>query len=803
MGRTNQSLLLALALGLTAVPTTAWAEEPQGDEKPAEQPAEDKDDDKDDDTDKPTRHGARAQWVKGQLGDLCPSTIADLRDGLPDGWKTLTTEQAISKRDDIKAQLKDAQDQGQPKATVEELQSKLANANDYVGQHHDIDARNEAGALIDFRCELTPLAHAWIVADFDKLAEYVFQLRAKASSPAAAEVVGKGAASGIAGIAATLGQSITTRVEKISDEALDLVKKAAKRRLEREAVVALVDRLTDELCGEAGVSDALPRLCSLADDEALNHASSGTDQLRIVQAATRGDLAELPGRVSIKADGFLSNTNNDPYKDARLRFTKGLQAGESGMFLLPDLGDGLIANNADAAKAATQCLLDLVPRAVEYAPELSELEDRDAVAAAFIAAAAKSNACEGKIRGRGGATVKNRILAWKGHSETLERLAPSWRAVLDAEAAYEKSVAAVSAAPSKDEGNKKGDDKPKDTANNTVNVDVDVDVKGDDKADDGKADDGKTDDDKSDDKDKKDPAKAAKEAHNAKARAHAQAAINLTRALVDLGRARARLSREIGGENLGPARKILRGLSKRISLAELVVTEQWAKLLVEAVPKGNSDSEKALRRFSPVLTALASEQDRETLLLAVRAAAVPAASWRTKYRAEGVTVSLGAHVGITSGYEMRFGTYGATRHNGSNAFVSPTLFAPIGIDAAWRTKKSHTVGVFFSAIDPAAFLQYDVHNGGRLPGARLTTALAPGVAFRTSLGSDTPLSLMIYGMVRPQLRTWEATTSGPGATAVQVGAAITWDIPIHIFRSRKRRAKKKKAASTAAAANGN
>ena len=64
-----------------------------------------------------------------------------------------------------------------------------------------------------------------------------------------------------------------------------------------------------------------------------------------------------------------------------------------------------------------------------------------------------------------------------------------------------------------------------------------------------------------------------------------------------------------------------------------------------------------------------------------------------------------------------------------------------------------------------------------LPGPRPVTALSPGLAVRLGI-PKTPLAFLLSGTYRPQLRTWEATVSGPGANVFQFGLAVAVDVTL-------------------------
>ncbi|MEM7158210.1 MAG: hypothetical protein AAF799_35540 [Myxococcota bacterium] len=735
------------------------------------------------------RHDQYVEAVQKRISDLKVS-IADIEDG-PGHFSKKITE-IEKEREQIDETRGTQAERAKQKAKIDEQLKRLESNKEQAEQKSkawskiksDFMKRPVLALTACASCELNAVGHAWILADRQELnkqlEEAELQFRKDVTGP---DRPIKGPGQVLASTAAAFGSSLTASITSFIDPLSEAATKAIKRRLQREAVLALVDRLTNEMCGDDDTKNLMPSTCSLTSEEALHHAASGTAQLDIVRAAVRADLKRLPASDAVVSDGLIAS---EAHASTRKTLVEGLQRGESPMILLRD-----VAARLHEEKSLHACVVDLGPRAMGYADALGSVEDETAVAAAFIAASVTSPICN-PDRARG-------VTRWLAHYPTLETMATSWRIAKGADANYRQSIeritkpTPVTPSPSGNSGNdtdgggnenKKGDDN---------------------KGDNDKGDDDKGDDNKGDDDEKK------------RAQDHARASIRFAHALVGVSIASAELppdAKNLLGliktgsklkEGEGPCEdkklsegrvscssnetdsKGLRALDRRIRLVESTVNEDWLRVVTETLeelPSQKPDPYAGFRRFSGTLTAIAAERDQKEVFQAVSAAALPAASWRIKQRADSFTASIGTHVGFTAGYELRFGTYGATHNFGRGAVVAPTLFAPIGLDLAWKRKKS-TWGLFLPAVDPAAFLQYDASEDGRLPGPRVTTALSPGLAARVSLG-ESPLSLMVYGVVRPQLRTREATVSGPGATAIQFGAAITWDIPLHIFRSKTR-----------------
>lgn len=173
------------------------------------------------------------------------------------------------------------------------------------------------------------------------------------------------------------------------------------------------------------------------------------------------------------------------------------------------------------------------------------------------------------------------------------------------------------------------------------------------------------------------------------------------------------------------------------------------------------------------LTAILSAKDTDDMAVVLEKTAAPPGGWRRKQAKGAFTMSLGSHVGVYTAAEFRWGQYGVHRERGTPHWQAPTLAVPIGLDFAWGTGR-HSVGLFTPLIDPAAFVQYDVSEEGRLPGPRPLTVLSPGAFFRWGI-CRSPITLLVGYVYRPKLRTWEATINEPGADAHQLGVSLAID----------------------------
>lgn len=202
-----------------------------------------------------------------------------------------------------------------------------------------------------------------------------------------------------------------------------------------------------------------------------------------------------------------------------------------------------------------------------------------------------------------------------------------------------------------------------------------------------------------------------------------------------------------------------------------------------------ADSRKAfanqLGQLVGIFTAIIAAKDADGVAVILEKTAAPPGAWRRKQVPGAFTLSIGSHVGAYVAAELRVGQYGVRQERGLNPdgrpyLQAPTLAVPIGLDFAWglratkRGRRTGSLGFFLPIIDPAAFVQYDVSENGRLPGPRPVTVLSPGALVRYGI-PRTPFTFVCGYMYRPQLRTWEATVSEPGADAHQFGVMIAVD----------------------------
>ncbi|WP_428264506.1 hypothetical protein [Haliangium sp.] len=250
---------------------------------------------------------------------------------------------------------------------------------------------------------------------------------------------------------------------------------------------------------------------------------------------------------------------------------------------------------------------------------------------------------------------------------------------------------------------------------------------------------------------------------------------------------------------LREAHALLRDMAATVSMLRQLVAAEWGAATTSALAVlqqrwlGTKSTIDRLYRYSGMLLAIASAEDADAMGRALEAAFNPPGGWRRKSQPDYFELSVTSHAGLLGALEWRRGRYLDVNDDDvvddnddldwDRANQAPTLALPVGLDFAWgRDGVISPFGLFVSLLDPAAFLQYDASNDGRLPGPRPITALAPGLGIRLGI-RDTPLSIMPFFMYRPRLRTPAATIDGPGADALQLGLMLTVDVTLFRLHS--------------------
>jgi hypothetical protein len=245
------------------------------------------------------------------------------------------------------------------------------------------------------------------------------------------------------------------------------------------------------------------------------------------------------------------------------------------------------------------------------------------------------------------------------------------------------------------------------------------------------------------------------------------------------------------------ARDAVEGLRRVIGVARPAARQEWAEAVtafrdfLEFLEANDAFGVMTTRDISirghfqevtrhvAVFVTILNAKNGDEVAEALDKLADPPGGWRTKSNPALGVLSITAHPGLFTAGELRVGPYGAFRENGEKAyFQGPTLSLPVGLEyTSGLDCPISPVGAFVSLIDVAAFLEYDVDQGGRLPGPSVLTVLAPGLGLRLGV-KDTPFSFLPYFVVRPGLRQWEPDPDGAGATALQLGGLFSVDVTL-------------------------
>lgn len=222
-----------------------------------------------------------------------------------------------------------------------------------------------------------------------------------------------------------------------------------------------------------------------------------------------------------------------------------------------------------------------------------------------------------------------------------------------------------------------------------------------------------------------------------------------------------------------------------LSLLDDVIDARWSSVLPTLLAKTQSllpssgPNGSPLTRHLPLLVAIVEAKNADDIATALDELANPIGSWKSKGDDGAFTFSLTSHVGFAGGLEWRHGQYGFVYEHGNHAYAqAPTLAAPIGLEFAWGRKSwLNPFAIFVPFVDPAAFLEYDASQGGKLPSARLLTALAPGLGLRFGI-DGTPFSLMPMFTYRPGFRAVDTNALGQGADAFQFLVLASVDVTL-------------------------
>lgn len=183
------------------------------------------------------------------------------------------------------------------------------------------------------------------------------------------------------------------------------------------------------------------------------------------------------------------------------------------------------------------------------------------------------------------------------------------------------------------------------------------------------------------------------------------------------------------------------------------------------------------------VAAIATSKTPDDAAKAIAGVANPPGGWAQKGTRGRISFGLTSYAGVAAGLEWRNGPDGLQYDQDAQYFAYPTLTLPVGVDVTFGSGKGEYFTLFATAVDPAAFLQYDPAAGNALPPAKVTTALAPGARVRASIGRS-PIGLSAGFVWRPGLRTASTDPFGPGADAFQLTFGIDIDATLfNLYRT--------------------
>ncbi|HSY23236.1 MAG TPA: hypothetical protein VK841_14015 [Polyangiaceae bacterium] len=239
------------------------------------------------------------------------------------------------------------------------------------------------------------------------------------------------------------------------------------------------------------------------------------------------------------------------------------------------------------------------------------------------------------------------------------------------------------------------------------------------------------------------------------------------------------------------AKLVLLAIHDGIAVVRDFANQDWSSAIVRAAVGGDTILREAcgtgcsgplstVVKYAGVVAAIVTAKDADQLAQVLDEAADPPGGWKDKQVPGRYTVSVTSEAGIFTALELRHGAYGVIENNFEKAYgQAPTLSLPIGIEFAWGTRGGpNPLSLYLPIIDPAAFLQYDAAQNGRLPGPGVLTALSPGVGLRFGIGGS-PFGIMPMVVYRPALRAWDPAVA-KGADALQFG--LNFDVDVTLFK---------------------
>ncbi|HEX7841788.1 MAG TPA: hypothetical protein VF469_30165 [Kofleriaceae bacterium] len=202
--------------------------------------------------------------------------------------------------------------------------------------------------------------------------------------------------------------------------------------------------------------------------------------------------------------------------------------------------------------------------------------------------------------------------------------------------------------------------------------------------------------------------------------------------------------------------------------------------LLDSPVVGSKLSARTARAIT-IIVSLGTAKDRAEVKEILSEVAASSSSYKAKYGADHVVVTVGGYVGFFAGGEFRLHARSSAGFviDPVLAFAPFRLATPIGLDLTlWSQPKAH-LGLFLSAIDPLAL---DVSDTTGTLHADWPTLFVPGAYVRVGIWRS-PLSLAVgvnYAVERRSPVTCGTERCFDGA--VQFGALLSADVPLFSLR---------------------
>jgi hypothetical protein len=178
-----------------------------------------------------------------------------------------------------------------------------------------------------------------------------------------------------------------------------------------------------------------------------------------------------------------------------------------------------------------------------------------------------------------------------------------------------------------------------------------------------------------------------------------------------------------------------------------------------------------------VVVSLGTAKDRAEVKDILADVVSPVGSYKAKYGADHVVITLNSFVGFFAGGEVRTNerSTAGTAIDAVRAYAPFKLAAPIGLDVTLASSRNSHIGVFLGVIDPLAL---DVSDSGGTLHADWTTLFTPGAYVRLGV-NRWPFSLALGASYVPGRHPDEMC--GPERCfdgAIQFGAFLSADVPL-------------------------